>query len=109
MARQAVLRHGNDQVEIIEPGPGPADMDIADCIVRLALNPAADRLVTKRRGDDQVRPGWGEGAGATYVDARQSGPTQQVDGDLALFIGQALGFKRPTQRLRERENLGIVA
>src|SRR5512147_2747131 len=107
--RQSVLlRH--DQIEMVETAPGaPADMNEADGVWRLLLNPEGDRLVAVTGGDHQIRPWRLDRAGLLLVDAGERRTQQQVRHELRSSVDKLLDLERPTERFGQRENLGVVS
>ena len=111
MPGQGVLRGGDDQIERLDRRPGPANMDQPAALwpARLSLDPAGDGLVAAAGGDDQLGPGWLQRAGALPVDAQQRDAEEAIGQQLGRPIGEPLGRERPTQRLRQRKDLAVVA
>ena len=66
--RQAVLRLDDDEVEEVEGGLGPSQLDDAGAGTPLAADPGGHPGGTPAGGDDEVGPGRIEGVGAAAVE-----------------------------------------
>ena len=105
---QPVLRRGDHQIEVLDHGPGAADVHQTHALVGARLNPAAGRLVAPARGNDQIRPGRHEWTGLVPDDAEQRERGQEIGHKLGRTVNQMLDLERPAEAFGERQDLRVV-